>query len=733
MIRYVPIDGGALSLRTISSFAGINRMPGTTLGDAATGTSAQRRRAVSCEWADERNLSSDRAPYFGVRKNRAAATSIDGNSYTSMGGIVAANGNMEHLVLLDRHGCINSNGHSVRLITSTPDAAGTDQGDKIVVDTAATAVSYFGGNTGWHELKLTIDGALQYWEEVGTQHTYPVDFDLSNIGMHWTEPPSQIYSGLTIRIEIYYADGELDGRQLVSMGGYVVLFPDKMWCNAVKLAAGNTMVSGTDYGSLDAAIEYDSPATSTPGTAPEMVFTLCDMDGKAITDATASDTSPDSPDEGDLWIDSSEHALKKYDSSGEWVIIPTTYVKIHATGIGANFKKGDAVTFHENGLGIAWGIWDPQEQEYTQGGLSVYNLFDKTYVLRDCDTNNIVISGIIDVDSLTVDVEPIHGSTDVKLRFSRTSPLMDFVVECGNRLWGCRYGTNNDGETVNEIYASKLGDFRNWKCYDGLSTDSYAASRGTDCAFTGAAVLDGHPLFFREGSVEKVFPSASGAHQILTQTLDGVESGGDRSLCIIDNVLYYKSPRGICAYTGTLPVLVSENLGDEPLTDAVAGRDGKKYYCSMTDSANERLVYVWDTERGLWHVEDGTIDTAVTWNEKLYAVAQGALTAMTGGTDSRGVRWYAESADVGLYDQEHIRIQQVRFNFRLELGASVIVSVSYDGGGWKRKGELHGNRQRSGTLCVFPSRCDRLRIKLEGVGGCEITSMSFKMSGGGDR
>ena len=42
----------------------------------------------------------------------------------------------------------------------------------------------------------------------------------------------------------------------------------------------------------------------------------------------------------------------------------------------------------------------------------------------------------------------------------------------------------DSGEAVNEIYASKLGDFRNWRCFEGLSTDSYAAARGSDGAFT---------------------------------------------------------------------------------------------------------------------------------------------------------------------------------------------------------------------------------------------------------
>ena len=57
-----------------------------------------------------------------------------------------------------------------------------------------------------------------------------------------------------------------------------------------------------------------------------------------------------------------------------------------------------------------------------------------------------------------VDLNDITGSYVV----TKIIPAMDYVIECGNRLWGCRYGQNNNGEFVNEIYASALGDFKTW-------------------------------------------------------------------------------------------------------------------------------------------------------------------------------------------------------------------------------------------------------------------------------
>ena len=60
----------------------------------------------------------------------------------------------------------------------------------------------------------------------------------------------------------------------------------------------------------------------------------------------------------------------------------------------------------------------------------------------------------------------------------KTMPPLDFAVEHGNRVWGCRFGKNEKGEFVNEIYASALGDPTVWDRFNGISTDSYAVSLG---------------------------------------------------------------------------------------------------------------------------------------------------------------------------------------------------------------------------------------------------------------
>ena len=93
--------------------------------------------------------------------------------------------------------------------------------------------------------------------------------------------------------------------------------------------------------------------------------------------------------------------------------------------------------------------------------------------------------GVLDYVVVTGLLEQAVTQTEGSVRIERSVPEMDYVIECQNRLWGCRYGTEN-GKSLNEIYCCALGDFKNWRQYMGLSTDSWTASVGSDGPWTGA-------------------------------------------------------------------------------------------------------------------------------------------------------------------------------------------------------------------------------------------------------
>lgn len=491
----------------------------------------------------------------------------------------------------------------------------------------------------------------------------------------WVDGQTLYMNGVAVNLTLSRTD-----KQLISMGAYVLIWPDRLYLNTKDI---------TDCGSIE--------NTTTP--AGEVSFSLCRADGTALGNFSVSDTAPSDPAEGALWRNGEQ--LWEYDGA-TWQEVGGICTKIEATGIGTGFSVGDGVVI--SGCTAA--------------------AVNGTFVLTDCSANALIIPGC----PATV------GTQTGGIMVRRYVPDMDFVIECGNRLWGCKYGMVN-GEAVNEIYASALGDFRNWNTYAGLSTDSYAAQRGSNGAFTGAVSYLGSPIFFKENCMERVYVSGTGAHQITTLQCSGVKSGSSRSLCIVEGVLYYHGVDGIYAFEGSMPQKISHALGSVRYSHAVAGSRDSKYYVAMEDSVNGHHVFVWDTLRRLWHRED---DLNVKWftccDHDLYAMTATDIVSMGGsaGTEEDDVTWYAETGDLGLNTPEGKYLQRLEISLQPEENAQAAVFVSYDGGKmWTPQGSPITSGRRS-VLHVRPHRCKRLRLKISGTGGCTVYGATAVYEKGSD-
>ena len=315
---------------------------------------------------------------------------------------------------------------------------------------------------------------------------------------------------------------------------------------------------------------------------------------------------------------------------------------------------------------------------------------------------------------------------------------MDYVVESGNRLWGCKYGIV-DGQAVNEIYACALGDFRNWNSFAGLSTDSYAAARGSDGPFTGAAACMGGVVFFKENCMERIYPAAGGGHQIVTVPCSGVRKGAERTVAVADGVVYYLGNDGVYAFDGSMPVCVSRALGDKRYTGGVAGGESGRYWLSAVDAAGETELLVYDTQKRLWHRQDDTAAVAFArWNGEMTVLCgDGRLldTSGTLGTAETGFSWSAESGDLGLYTPEHKYLSRLELRLKAAAGSTVKAYVCYDGDNvWEQVGGVSGEagQTRGAVLQVRPRRCGHLRLKLAGDGPCRVYSAAAVYEKGSD-
>ena len=499
--------------------------------------------------------------------------------------------------------------------------------------------------------------------------------DGSDIVLKDGDKEERVHLGLTV---------DDNPKKMVSMGAYVIVMPDKKYVNTKNLS---------DNGSIEEF--YESTA--------EASFTLCKMDGVAYEKVAAQDTAPPDPKNMELWIDTSStpHTLKQYsETSSAWFAIATTYIKISSPGIGMKFSEGEGVTIS--------GVKDE----------ALADLNASCAILAKGD-DYIVVKGIL--DKVTTQTESI--------KVERKMPNMDFIIESGNRLWGCHYGKALNGEFVNEIYASKLGDFKNWNCFQGISTDSYAATVGTDGPFTGAVTHLGYPLFFKENCLHKVYGNYPANFQIQTTTLRGVQSGCDRSLSILNEVLYYKSRSGVCAYDGSLPVEISSALGNVSYHNAAAGALGNKYYISMADEYEAYHLFVYDTMKGMWHREDGTqaIDFCAYRGDLYfidYASKQIKSVKGNGAVDVKPIQWFAISGVIGTDSPDKKYISRMDVRMKLEVGTRVSFYAEYDSSGYYEYiFTMTGKNIESFSVPIRPRRCDHLRLRIVGTGEAKIFSI----------
>ncbi len=487
-------------------------------------------------------------------------------------------------------------------------------------------------------------------------------------------------------------------KQLVSMGAYVLIFPDKVYFNTAD---------PTDSGSMEASCQTLGTVTYTP----------CDVDGKPYTVSSTGSAEPADPANGEIWIDTGEggSVYRQWSQASLlWVEISTVYTKISFTSRGELprlFRQYDGVKISGSRIEELNG----EKILYAVGG--------------DDNTDDfVVVIGLLR-ESCTDEQQT--------LKLERKLPQMDYVCECRNRLWGCYYGS--DGEkNLNEIYCSALGDFRNFRQYLGLATDSWTASVGSDGPWTGAVNYLGTPCFFKENRIHRVSVSAQGAHRLEETVCRGVQRGSHKSLCVVGETLLYKSRTDVCAWQGGFPQSVSEPLGEELYSRAAAGSFGNKYYVSMQGGDGAWSLFVYDLGKGIWYREDAFHALCFArCDDSLYAVDAdtGKLWDLRGaaGVPEESVSWRAESG-VQYYETPD-RKYLGRFDFKLQLerGGWMRVWLNYDSGeDWIPAGEIRGRGLDTLLLPVLPRRCDHMRMRLEGQGELRLFSVTRVLRKGSD-
>lgn len=546
-------------------------------------------------------------------------------------------------------------------------------------------------------------------------------------------------------------------KQFVSMGAYICIFPDK------KIFWSTMFLHYDDEEWLKERGITKEPYFSNLGaktTSKKLIMNMCDVYG---TDFKVDYVGAEKPSlkegesykDGYTWLKISDEYAQLFQYSSAylgWVEITSTYIKIKEeagkSNFKSNFKQWDGITI--SGM--------PAE-------LDSFNSATILYIVGEENKQNyIVVPGILDTkaasksDRITLnDDNSITISmleTDAPITFERKVPDMDYVCEMDNRLWGC----SNENH---EIYASKIGDAKNFNSFTGDASSSYVATIGSDGNFTGCIGHLGYILFFKENRIHKIYGTKPSNFQITELEVRGVQEGCNKSLCVVDETLFYKSKTGIMMYQGSLPELISNALGEELYSNAVAGACEGKLYMTMKNSKGKSCLFVYNCGYGFIHKEDETEFKEVisTLDDLIYLDNNNELKSIRGRGNSFKVRrlvdnenyveteyhvemenafdWYIETGDLYLSSIDNKFITKLKVLLDLKKDTKLSIYLKYDNDAHWRHISTKTYRYAEGVkntfnIPIMVKRSRRLKMRIEGQGDCLIQAISLTFEQGSE-
>ena len=599
----------------------------------------------------------------------------------------------------------------------------------------------------------------------------------------------------------YYNGNEIAGltvtagkKQLVGMGAYICIFPDKKVYNTATGEVSSVDVTYTQSGTITFA-ELSKDSAFVKVTAVGIDDVLRQYDGATFEGVNDS-----------AFLVDGKPATKVISEIGDdYIVVPAviqngftgkvsmlasdTSTKIIATGIQENFSpqdvikvvgcKDDALNFENKAVtskGTDYVVINATfpAKSYTQSSAATFSAYyegsnltriyagdmgtmfsegDKvtiagctnssyngSFTVRAAGTNYILVDGTLATEftqtsGLTINRTSFEqaGVTVKRTSFTRASGItikrtsqdFDFVCEHENRLWACN-------STNHEVYASKLGDPLNWNCYEGIATDSYTVTIGSDGDFTGCCSYMGQVLFFKESAIHILYGNKPTNYQLSEMHMPGVRAGSADSLCVADQTLYYIGINGVYRFNGASPEKISDQIVSE-LTGGVAGpQDGRLYLSCLKDG--ERALLVYDPRYHVWYQEDPVEFKYTAFGDgKLYYIdGSNALRNITGDSTDL-IEWSIESGDLRESSLDQKYISKAQFSLWMDAGADANIFFRFDEDPiWHRAGTVYSITPKTYNIPIVPQRCGKFRWKMEGKGQVKLLAMGITVEGGSE-
>lgn len=335
-------------------------------------------------------------------------------------------------------------------------------------------------------------------------------------------------------------------------------------------------------------------------------------------------------------------------------------------------------------------------------------------------------TGIIVADG-TFEEEECNYPIVIKSEF----PDFDFICERGNRLWGV---CNRD----NTVACSAQGNPANFNYADTSVGGAWNLELGSEGDATAICSYGGATCVWKENRLIKVLGNLKTDFYTTEYQIKGVQKGSEKSLCNINEALYYKGVGGVYRYTGSIPSLLSEKLGRDIYTGAAGGTDGSHYYISMK-KGDENYFFSYDLINGLWMCEDKIYASSFTSMDDTFFVSNGYVYKMN--QDGEVFDWHLEfvpftergrSSNSTSAAFERKNYTKLLFRLDMATGSNIHISVKEDRGLWREVYTQSASKLTTLTVPLKLKRCDSLRVKISGKGEVTIMAMAREFNLGSD-
>ena len=310
------------------------------------------------------------------------------------------------------------------------------------------------------------------------------------------------------------------------------------------------------------------------------------------------------------------------------------------------------------------------------------------------------------------------GKSKSGVTIERRVPDLDFICEKDNRL----YGVSNKDKT---IYVSALGDPTNMFAYEGVSTDSFAVAVGGEGDFTACCKYGDSVLFFKEDKLYKLTGSYPAEFALYSYDVEGVTRDSEKSCVVLNEVLYYHGDKGIYAYSGGVPTLISSNFGEFRGHNAVGCTDGENYYVALrnSDADDDTYLFSYNTRLNLWTLEERQlfyVDAARVQGKPMFLTKDGEIYELNWNEDVRNQKWSVQFTPFYETIEGKKSYSRIVMRVSIPMDSYMQIRLRFNGGYWLNAGTVVGKGEGIIPVRIPINRCDKFELELSGKGECTI-------------